>query len=241
MSVKRISSVEQFVYQTTLSVSTITTTKIPTMANSKFASISADDMDRLLATKDAASTQRAVKRSVTAFRQFLGSKGESTEFEVASTSDLNEQLKHFFASVRSQKGEDVKTATLNSYKYGISKYLKENCKIDINNNAEFPSCRQLFKAKVTDLKKSGKGSTDHKPPIAIEDLHKLYDKENLVFNTETPYGLQKKVWFDIMYFLCRRGRENLREMSKSTFGLGKDAAGVEFVYQIVDEADKNHR
>ena len=122
------------------------------MANSKFADISAEDMERLLATKDAAST-RAVKRSVAAFRQFLGSKGESTEFEVAPKTELNSQMKMFFASIRSQKGEDVKTATLNSYKYGLSKYLKENCKIDINTDAEFSACRQLFKAKVADLKK----------------------------------------------------------------------------------------
>ena len=123
------------------------------MANSKFADISAEDMERLLATKDAAST-RAVKRSVAAFRQFLGSKGESTEFEVAPKTELNSQMKMFFASIRSQKGEDVKTATLNSYKYGLSKYLKENCKIDINTDAEFSACRQLFKAKVADLKKN---------------------------------------------------------------------------------------
>ena len=100
----------------------------------------------------------------------------------------------------------------------------------------------MFKAKVTDLKKTGRGSTDHKPPIAPEGLHKLHDKDNVVFNIDTPYGLQKKMWFDIMYFLCRRGRENLREMKKkSTFGLCKDAAGMEYVYQIIDEADKNHR
>ena len=112
--------------------------------------------------------------------------------------------------------------------------MKENCQIDINTDSEFSTCRQLFKAKVTDLKKMGKWSTDHKPPIAREDLKKLYDKDSLVFNTNTPFGLQKKVWFDIMYFLCRRERENLRDMTKSTFGLGRDAAGVEFVYQ-------NHR
>ena len=160
VSVKRISSIEKFVHQTTLSVSTTTTAKT---LQWQIASLPAYQL--MIWTVWLLPRMR----QVTAFRQFLGSNGESTEFEVASTSDLNEQLKHFFASVRSQKGEDVKTSTLNSFKYGVSKYLKENCKIDINNNAEFSSCRQLFKAKVIDLKKSGKGSTDHKPPLAMED------------------------------------------------------------------------
>ena len=58
--------------------------------------------------------------------------GQHPEFEVATKSDLNAQLRHFFAPVRSQKGGDLNTATLNSYRYGISTYLKKNCQIDIN-------------------------------------------------------------------------------------------------------------
>jgi hypothetical protein len=50
-----------------------------------------------------------------------------------------------------------------------------------------------------------------------------------------------KVWFDFMFYLCRRGRENLRTMMKSTFKVGKDAGGQEYIFQAVDEADKNHR
>ena len=63
------------------------------LANSKFANISAHDMDRLLATEEAVSTQTAVKPSVVAFQQFLECKKESTEFEVATKSDLNAQLR----------------------------------------------------------------------------------------------------------------------------------------------------
>ena len=31
----------------------------------------------------------------------------------------------------------------------------------------------------------------------------------------TPRGLQQKVWVDIMLFFIRRGRENLRQMTKT--------------------------
>jgi hypothetical protein len=50
-----------------------------------------------------------------------------------------------------------------------------------------------------------------------------------------------KVWFDPMFFLCRRGRENLRNMTKGTYRVNQDSSGREFVYQGTDEADKNHR
>lgn len=72
-----------------------------------------------------------------------------------------------------------------------------------------------------------------------EDLRKLY--ASIALNTETPTGLQKKVWFDVMFYLCRRGRENLRSMTKSTFAVSTDSKGREYIYQAIDELDKNHR
>ena len=42
-------------------------------------------------------------------------------------------------------------------------------------------------------------------------------------------------------FYCRRGRENLQKLTKAHFEVGKDATGVKFVYQAIDEATKNHR
>lgn len=44
-----------------------------------------------------------------------------------------------------------------------------------------------------------------------------------------------------MLFLCRRGRENLREMTKTTFAIAVDSCGKEYVFQVTDELDKNHR
>ena len=52
--------------------------------------------------------------------------------------------------------------------------------------------------------------------------------------------MQEKVWFDVMFYLCRRGRENLKAMNKSTFFVEKDATGKRFIYQTTGEMDKNH-
>lgn len=132
----------------------------------------------------------------------------------------------------------MKKSTLVNTRYGISKYLKENCGIDITSDIEFSSCKDVFRAVVVDLTKKGFASTDHKPPIAQEDLVKNYSVDSFVMNVRTPCGLQKKVWFDLMFYLCRRGQENLRSMSKSTFGINTDSSWQEFVYQKGDEFDK---
>ena len=94
---------------------------------------------------------------------------------------------------------------------------KKKCSTDVVKDSDFKSCLDLFKAKVIDLKKSGQGSVDHKPPMAEHDLQALYRADNVALNINTPSGLQSKVWFDIMFYFCRRGQENLCDMTKSTF------------------------
>ena len=91
------------------------------------------------------------------------------------------------------------------------------------------------------LEKSGNVSVDRKPPIGEEDIkEKLFRTDNVALNVDTPSGLQCKVWFDIMFYLCRRGHENLRSMTKTTFRLEQISSSLEFVHQVVGEADKNH-
>lgn len=206
-----------------------------------FADIGETELQTLIRNKDSKSTQNIVKRSVKLFRTFLAQRNVEVEFESLAKPLLNENLRVFFASVRNKSGGSLKVSSLQSIKYGITKYLKETCKIDVSTDPEFADCMQIMKATLTDMKKKGHGSVDHKPPISANDLKKLYSSENLAFNINTPTGLQMKVWFDLMFFLCRRGRENLRNMTKSTYKVDEDSSGREFVYQAIDEADKNHR
>ena len=55
-----------------------------------------------------------------------------------------------------------------------------------------------------------------------------------------PRKLQEILLFYVIYFTGRRGRENLRSMTKSTFQIAQDPNGRHFIYQAVDESNKNH-
>jgi hypothetical protein len=82
------------------------------------------------------------------------------------------------------------------------------------------------------MKKKGFGAVKHKPAICQEDLIKLYDINDVALNPCTPQGLLNKCWFDVMTFLCRRGRENLRQMTRDTFKINTDGTGRKFVTQV---------
>jgi hypothetical protein len=77
--------------------------------------------------------------------------------------------------------------------HGISKYLKENCSIDISNDVEFTSSKDVLRAVFIGLKKKYYAGMDNTPLIAHEDLRKMYRTDNIVINTTTPYGLKKSI------------------------------------------------
>ena len=203
-------------------------------------------MTDLLLDNDSKSTQRTIKRSINAFRSFLKENGDNEDFEMLDKEELNDKLRIFFASIK-KKGKNAdedgglyKRNAFVSLRYGLSKYIKKEMEYDIVEDVAFSTSQESFQAVYKKIKKCGKGGTDHYPPITDEDVKKLYDGSHHAFNVSTPVGLQQKVWFEVVWYLCRRGRENQREMTKETFKVSVDASGKEYVAQDIDECDKNH-
>ena len=90
-----------------------------------------------------------------------------------------------------------------------------------------------------------KGLTHTKSFLVIEDedLRKLGTYFHQKLEESSPVDmpkLQKAVQFHLMFHTCRRGRENLHEMTKDTYKIFTDISGKEFIQQHQDEADKNH-
>ncbi|VDI71655.1 Hypothetical predicted protein [Mytilus galloprovincialis] len=78
------------------------------------------------------------------------------------------------------------------------------------------------------------------PCIDEADRRKMYT--SIYLSPNTPFGLQNKVQFDIRLYFCRRGMENMPQMTKSTFSVKKDPkTGLKYVVKTLDELTKNHR
>ena len=114
-------------------------------------------------------------------------------------------------------------------------------KIDIIADREFNNANQIFKSVQKNAKKSGKEVHRSTPVISEEDMHSLamYFGIDHVANPN-PAVLQRNVLFNIMYYLCRRGQENLHSMTKNWFDLVIEPNGDKYIMQVLDEIDKNH-
>ena len=60
-----------------------------------FAEADEDEIQKLMAEKDAKQTKRTVERSINSFRQYLRLKGVDPNFESFTKSDLNEHLRSY--------------------------------------------------------------------------------------------------------------------------------------------------
>ena len=202
----------------------------------RFVQFNEEDLADFCQKKNAKNTDRATNFGVKLLRSFLKETGGDSTLEGLSPEEVNNMLVRFYAGVRTSKGELYKLSSMRSMRFSIQRYFLQSSGIDILNNNIFNPSNACFENVLKEIKKSGKGSTSHHPEIEPEDIQKLYQS----FNIDTPSGLQEKVWLDIMLYLIRRGRENIRQMDKNTFSSGTDVIGKKFVYQKLSELDKNH-
>ena len=61
---------------------------------------------------------------------------------------------------------------------------------------------------------------------------------HLNFYKKCPLHLQHKVWFDLVYYLGRRGQEGIHIWKKEHFGLGKTAEGRKYIYMKINDVTK---
>ena len=212
------------------------------MATSKrFASFDDEEFNDLITSKDAENTKKSTKQAVGVFREYLREKSLPGDFETLDKQTLAKILGKFYVEARKTNGDYYKTATLNAIRAGLNRHLKSEYQdlIDIIKDSEFVKANEAFKAATVELKKIGKGDVKHHEIITDNDLQKLY--ESAVFDQNLPSGLQDKVWFELMLFICRRGRENLRELKKDHFVIERDENGRQYVTQAVDELTKKSR
>lgn len=185
-------------------------------------------------------TQRATKNSVKILQDYLAEK-KLSKLEDITDENLPNILYDFYSDLRKVDGGNYKLQTLKCIRAGINRFMKEKRGLNIINDTTFTRSNEMFKAVSTKARRLGLGSTKSTPLIEEEDLIKCTEYfHHDIMNHPDPRKLQRNVLFNIIYYFCRRGRQNIHAFTKNTFKTDYDAEGREFVYQAVDEMDKNH-
>jgi len=208
-------------------------------ASARFPELSEDEIENILDLKSSLNTKKATNVAVNLFRQYISHRNIQEEEAVSSKPRLAEVLRKFYAEARKRNGDLYTRASLICIRFGLQRFFSSSHNMDIIKETEFNNANSVFLAELSELKREGKTKTTHKPSIYKADITKLYQSGQL--NVDKPETLQNKVFFEVMLYFCRRGRQNLRDLKKEDFRIGTDPDGVKYVYKAKDELTKNHR
>ena len=173
------------------------------------------------------------------FSEWLLAKGLPVRFEELSVEDLAKQLLQFYAEVRQRNGKPYSRSGLINIRASIQRYLASppfNKTFNIMKDREFSAANQVIQGTIKVMREAGLDTTQHKLAVQKEDMAKI--RQNM--NMDTPKGLQDKVFIDIVLQFARHGREGLRELTKHSFVINRDAAGRLYATPAYNEQQKNH-
>ena len=228
----------------------------------KFKTVTSKIKEDLLEESKAKSTNRATEQWTSCFNEYLKQKNKP-DIHLIATEDLPQILCDFYPSLKkvrtskpklnpsfapeanqdnTEEDEEYHNTTLKCIRAALNRFFKASRGIDIISNDKFIPANEIFKALQRKGKKEGRGETENKKPICDVDFQKLSDyfKKNMT-EDPNPRNIQEIVLFNIIYYMGRRGHENLRYMTKDTFALAKDSNGRRYIHQVKKELDKNHK
>jgi hypothetical protein len=193
---------------------------------SRFASLEDNDMLKLIDDKDAKSTKNVIAGAASIFHEYLtvtnGQFKTIEDIEAANITDVSGTLRKCYAEIRKTDGELYAPKSLMTIRFGLQKHFIQKRNEDIINDVGYAEANTMFKAMLVHIKKEGEAGVNHKDSISTEE------------------SLQKRVFFEYMYYFCNRGRENIRDVQKDDFDLKNDAKGLRYVLVKVSRQTKNH-
>ena len=130
----------------------------------------------------------------------------SEELIQQSKEEIGCFLINFYAEIRKKDGELYSCQSLISIRFGMQRHFQLLRKFDIIIDVAFKLSNEMFKSVMTLLRRLGKANVQHKDVITEADMKEIYTSKTLSINT--AQGLQYKVFIDIMFYTCRRCREN---------------------------------
>lgn len=185
-----------------------------------------------------------VKRAVISLRDFARRKEKEFEYVISlSPPELGGFLKEFYQTVKEQaapQGDEESTGVLSLVKIraGLTDYFRKVMNVDIAAGSEFSECNAVVEdsqpkdngaAKNVVMKKHTRQRTF---TFETNELRQIYMSEAM--NLDHPESLQNKVFFDVCMYICNRGKDFLRLMTKNDFEVTTDPSGRRYVWLKYD-------
>ena len=173
------------------------------------------------------------------FKDFLSEKGLQPNFEAVPATVLCDYLRLFFGNLKKKDGTYFAPSSLICIRASIHRHLTSvdiNSNYDIINGIEFRRSNGVLKAMIGKYLKSDTRKQKEYQEICASDMERLKE----YFDRNDAIKLQEEVIFNCLYCFALRGRETLRQMTRDTIGVSKDANGHEYFHIQSDANDTSN-
>lgn len=184
--------------------------------NSCWLDLNEDDTQDIMDSRQKHNTKKATKTWLKCVNDSIKDKKIAENLDAVDNKDLPDVIFKFYTEARTTKNERYKNTTLKCLWAGLNRYIKEKRGIDIVSDPKFIHCNEIFKGIQKKGKEAGKGVVKHKDVIESQDMERLQDYFSQ-YMQPSAVVLQHFVMFNIMFYMCRRGRENFATMEIDTF------------------------
>ena len=208
--------------------------------NSQSSQLEEEDLQKLEADCVPVNTKKQTSWGLKKFTQWLEKRKISCDLHTVSPTELNGILRKFFAEVKTNKKTDLTPSALTGIRAAIHRTITGqpiSRSINILKDVEFTQANKMFEVVCKSYYKRGNPKPQHKNPIEAGDMEKL----NSYFSNDCPDKLQEFVWFNLCYYLGRRGREGWRELTKNSLEFKHDDQNKEYVTIKHTEQTKNNQ
>ena len=178
------------------------------------------------------------KRAVIALKDFVLSKECDFHAVISSSpTELGGILRDFYLAVKDKCDDDNASVTqLMMLRSALQSYFLKIRNVNIQSGPEFSGCNGI----IEELQALGKapGAVTKKPhrmrtfTFEASELRQIYMGDAM--NLDHPETLQNKVFFDVCMYICNRGKDFLRIMTKSDFEVTHGPNGRRFVWLKYD-------
>ncbi|WAR07682.1 hypothetical protein MAR_017640 [Mya arenaria] len=198
-----------------------------------------------------------VKKAVISLRDFARQREKDFQYVISlSPSELGSFLSQFYSSVKDQplsstdEEGSAGVIPLQRIRCDLREYFKKVMSIDISSGGDFLECNSIVddhpsnKQSPTVSQPAKETSTGSKNAVMkkhtrqrtftfeTNELRQIYMSEAM--NLDQPETLQNKVFFDVCMYICNRGKDFLRLMTKSDFEVSTDQSGRRYVWLKFD-------
>ena len=200
----------------------------------RFKTLNQHKKDNIKKKSKAESTYQATRVWTNCFSNYLIEKG-LPELDDIPTEELPNALENFYSETCKKKGnnEEYKNSTFKCIRAGINRHYKATRSLDIISDPRFIQVNEMFEGKSRVNKEEGHGEIESLPCIKPEDFDQLssFFKEKMQ-GPPDPTVLQEIMVFNIIYYMGRRGRENLQRMPKYHFAVATDHENRRYVVLV---------